>query len=457
MSDPGASALLTDLYELAMLRAYQRHGMTDTAVFEFFVRRLPARRNFLIAAGLEQVLDFLESLRFTDDEIEWLRTGKHFDDDVLGALEALRFTGDVYAMPEGTVFFANEPILRVVAPMPQAQLVETRVVNLLNFQTLIASKAARCRLAAPERLLVDFGLRRAHGAEAGLLAARASYLAGFDGTSTVLAEKRFGIPSFGTMAHSFIEAHDSEVEAFERFARAQQRNVVLLIDTYDTLSGARRTVEVADRLAAESIHVDGVRLDSGDLQQLSREVRAILDAGGHPEIKIFASGGLDEESLEQLLAAGAAIDGFGVGTSLDVSADAPYLDCVYKLQEYAGRARRKRSEGKATWPGRKQVYRQFDASGVATGDVLTLEDDAAQGESLLEQVMAGGRRTGPSPGLEAIRDRTARSLAALPRRLRELAAAPLPYRVAVAERLRALAAHVDAEFEAANPDPASAD
>jgi nicotinate phosphoribosyltransferase len=414
-------------------------------VFEFFVRRLPEQRNFLLAAGLEQVLEFLAALRFTPAEIDWLASTGRYEEDFLHHLGELRFHGDVHAMPEGTAFFANEPIVRITAPMPEAQLVETRLVNLLQLQTLVASKAARCVLAAPGRMLVDFGLRRAHGAEAGLLAARASYLAGFSGTATVLAEQRFAIPCFGTMAHSFVQAHDSEHEAFARFARKQRRNVVLLIDTYDTLEGARRVVDLAHALATEHIAIGAVRLDSGDLDALSREVRRILDAGGCENVHIFCSGGLDEHVLHRLVAAGAPVDGFGVGTSLDVSADAPYLDCVYKLQEYAGRARRKRSTAKATWPGRKQVYRRYDATGVMVGDVITVEDDPQDGEPLLEQVVAQGQRTGPTPSLGEIRERAARSLRALPAAQRALAPAPA-YPVRISAALERLAARVDAEF-----------
>ncbi len=443
--DPGHSALLTDLYELAMLQVYHQHRMLDTAVFEFFVRRLPERRGYLLAAGLEQTLEFLESLRFSDEEIEWLATTGGFDDGFLEHLAGFSFGGDVHAMPEGTVFFANEPILRITAPMPQAQLVETRVINLLQFQTLIASKAARCVLAAPGKLLVDFGLRRAHGAEAGLLAARASYLAGFAGSATVLAAQRFGMPCYGTMAHSFVQAHDDETEAFARFARARRHDVVLLIDTYDTLRGARRVVELAPALAAEGIPVNAVRLDSGDLDTLSRQVRAILDEGGCRDVRIFASGGLDEDAIATLVAAGAPIDGFGVGTSLDVSADAPYLDCVYKLQEYAGRPRRKRSTAKATWPGRKQVYRRFDAHGTMQGDVITLVDDPQEGEPLVEPVLVQGRRTGTAPGLAEVRERAARSLASLPPALAAGHSAPA-YPVTIATALERLAAEVDARF-----------
>ena len=267
---PATSPLLTDLYQLNMLQAYLDHGQVDTAVFEFFVRRFPARRGFLMAAGLEQALDFLENLQFSNEDIDWLRQNYRFTDRFLDYLASLRFTGDVDAMPEGTIFFANEPIIRVTAPLPEAQLVETRLINILHFQSLIASKAARMVLAAPGKQLVDFGLRRAHGAEAGLMAARASYLAGFAGTATVLARKDFGIPVFGTMAHSFVQAHDDETAAFSAFARSRPDNLVLLIDTYDTEAAAQKVVTLAPRLKEAGIAVNGVRFDSGDLIALSR-------------------------------------------------------------------------------------------------------------------------------------------------------------------------------------------
>ncbi len=435
--------LLTDLYQLNMLQAYLEHGMDATAVFEFFVRNLPARRGFLMAAGLEQTLDFLEDLRASPAELDWLRASGRFGRDFLDYLSKLRFTGDVDAMAEGTVFFADEPILRVTAPLPVAQLVETRLINLLNFQTVIASKAARLVLAAPGKTLIDFGLRRAHGAEAGLLAARASYLAGFDGSATMLAGALYGLPIYGTMAHSFVQAHDDEAAAFENFARARPDNLVLLIDTYDTEAAAEKVVRLAPRLARQGIVVPGVRLDSGDLAAHAREVRRILDRGGLEEVMIFASGGLDEDALRRFAQSDAPIDGYGIGTSLTTSADAPALDCAYKLQEYAGRARRKRSEGKATWPGRKQVYRSYDAEGRMAGDVLTIEGDEAEGEALIAKVMVGGKRLA-RPSLEDARARAAAELARLPERLRRLEDGP-PYPVRVAAALAALAQQVDRE------------
>jgi len=440
--NPSSSPLLTDLYQLNMLQAYLEHGDTQIAVFEFFVRTLPSRRGFLMAAGLEQALQFLENLRFSAEEIDWLASTGRFDKSLLDRLANFRFTGDVHAMPEGRIFFPNEPILRITAPMPQAQLLETRLINLLHFQTLIASKAARVVLAAPGKLLVDFGLRRAHGAEAGLLAARASYIAGFAGSANVLAEQMFGIPAYGTMAHSFVEAYDSEIAAFESFARARPQNLTLLIDTYDTEAAAHKVVALAPRLAAQGIKIAAVRLDSGDLEVLAHNVRRILDRGGLSQVAIFASGGLDEDYITELLEADAPIGGFGVGTSLTTSSDVPALDCAYKLQEYAGKPRRKRSSGKATWPGRKQVWRRYGADGRMAGDTLSIETDAHPGEPLIEPVMQAGRRLAAAPTLAEIRARAAHELERLPAALRELEL-DTTYAVEVADVLVELAAEVD--------------
>lgn len=437
-----SSLLLTDLYQLTMLQGYVEYGMEEQATFEFFVRKLPTTRNFLLAAGLEQALSFLEELRFTSEEVEWLHSCGLFRPTLVNYLEALHFTGDVHAMPEGTVFFPDEPIVRITAPLPQAQLVETRLINLLHLQTLIASKAARSVLVAPGKLLVDFGLRRTHGTEAGLLAARASYLAGFSGTSAVQAAPLFGIPIYGTMAHSFIQAHEDETAAFERFAYANPDNVVLLIDTYDTEAAAAKVVLLAPKLRETGISVKGVRLDSGDLAEHARKVRRILDDGGLTDATIFASGNLDESSVEQLVKVQAPIDGFGIGTRMDTSADAPYLDCAYKLEEYGGKARRKRSEGKATWPGRKQVYRRYDADGCMRSDILTVEDDPQDGESLIQPVMRAGKRLYDSPPLAALRERARDQLARLPHGLRTLEKGP-DYPVQVSAALRDLAKAVD--------------
>ncbi|HVY14123.1 MAG TPA: nicotinate phosphoribosyltransferase [Rhodopila sp.] len=433
------SPLLTDLYELSMLEAYAADGMAETAVFELFFRKLPPRRGFLMAAGLEQVAAFLEAVQFTADDLAWLRSSGLFASDFVDSLAAFRFTGDVDAMSEGTVFFPDEPVLRVTAPLPEAQLVETRLINLIHFQTVIASKAARMVLTAPGRQLVDFGLRRAHGAEAGLLAARASYLAGFDGTATVAAGRAFGIPVVGTMAHAFVQAYTDEATAFAHFARTRPKGLTLLIDTYDTERGAAVVAALAPRLAAEGITIDAVRLDSGDLAKHARAVRAILDDAGCASIRIFASGGLDEDSLQRLMAA--PIDGFGIGTSLTTASDVPALDCAYKLQEYAGRPRRKRSEGKATWPGRKQVYRRYHADGTIAGDVVALLDEAVNGEPLLRPALRGGRRVAGFPDLARARACAARSLTLLPESLRRLESQVVP--VEISPGIRAMADRLD--------------
>jgi nicotinate phosphoribosyltransferase len=446
-----ASALLTDLYQINMIQAYLDHGETDTAVFEFFVRNLPARRGFLVAAGLEQALDYLETLLFSDADIAWLKSTGRFRDNLIEYLAALRFTGDVHAMREGSVFFANEPILRVTAPLPLAQFVESRLINILHFQTLIASKAARMMLAAPGKLLIDFGMRRAHGAEAGLLAARASYLTGFAGTATVLAGEKFGIPLYGTMAHSFVEAFDDEAAAFAAFAQSRPDNLVLLIDTYDSEAAARKVVALAPKLKAEGITIRGVRLDSGDLVALSISVREILNAGGLRDVTIFASGGLDEDALARFVQTGAPIDGLGIGTSMTTSSDAPALDCVYKLQEYAGLPRRKRAVNKATWPGRKQVWRRYGADGRMAGDLLARAGDQKPGEPLLEPVMADGKRVQPSPSLDDIRAHAGREFERLPEPLRSLKPGTA-YPVEVAVELQELAAAFDRRMRAQNVD-----
>jgi nicotinate phosphoribosyltransferase len=412
-------------------------------VFELFFRRLPPNRGYMVAAGLEQALDYLENLRFADDELEWLAGCGHFDRSFVDWLADLRFNGDVHALPEGTVCFPDEPLLRVEASLPEAQFVESRLINILHYQTVVATKAARVVQAADDRqLLVDFGMRRAHGGEAALWAARASYVAGFAGTATVVAGRRYGIPVFGTMAHSFVQAHDSERAAFEHFARSRPHGVVLLIDTYDVAAALDTVIELAPVLAADGIPIVALRLDSGDLAEGCRYIRKRLDAAGLGEIGVFLSGDLDEYAIERFTRAAVPASGYGVGTRLDVSADAPSLDLAYKLQSYDGVPRRKRSAGKATWPGAKQVFRRHDEDGTIAGDLLTDAADRAAGRPLLECVMQGGRRTAGRPGLDALRARAAEELASLPEGARRLEGAEPPA-VEVAERLRAAAAAVD--------------
>jgi nicotinate phosphoribosyltransferase len=431
------SPLLTDLYQLTMMQGYVDEDMCKEAAFEFYVRSLPPSRGFLVAAGLETLLALLEGMRFTEEELKYIAGTGRFSKDLLDYLAKFRFSGDVYAMPEGTVFFENEPVVRVVAPMPEAQLIETRLINILHFEVLIASKAARCMLAADDRaVLIDFGVRRSHGAEAGLLAARASYITGFAGTSTVLAEPIFGIPIFGTMAHSYVEAHEDELEAFLSFARANPNNTTLLIDTYDVHKGARKAVEAAKRLKETGINVRAVRLDSGDLLVLSKDVRQILDQDGLKDVRIFASGNLDEYAIRDLLSQGAPIDGFGVGTKLDTSEDAPYLECAYKLMEYAGTPRFKKSQGKATIPGRKQVFRQFEDK-TMVGDILTVEGDEIEGVPLLAKVMEGGRRIVGRQDLKEIAKYTRSQVKSLPAHFQRLETTPL-YPVKVSPALSRL-------------------
>lgn len=442
---PVTSPLTTDLYELNMVQAYLDRAENHEAVFEFFVRKLPARRGFLLAAGLEDALDFLETLRYSIDEIDWLKRSGRFRDNLLDYLATFRFTGDVHAIPEGSIYFPPEPLLRVTAPLPMAQLVESRLINILHYQTLVASKAARMVLAAPGKALSDFGLRTAHGAESGLYSARASYIAGFAGAANVLAGVNYGIPVVGTMAHSYVQTHDNEMQAFEDFARARPDGVILLIDTYDTEAAAHKVVALAPKLKADGIAIRGVRIDSGDLIAMSRKVRTIFDAGGLKEVVILVSGGVNEDVLQSMMKQQAPIDGFGIGVSLDVSTDAPALDCAYKLQEYAGKPRRKRSEGKATWPGRKQVWRAYDTDGRMRGDILSVETDKQSGNTLIQHVMRAGKRVGLVPTLAQIRERAARELARLPEPLRRLEA--FDYPVTIADALKALAREADSNIK----------
>lgn len=438
--------LLTDLYQLTMGQAYFQLGMNDTATFELFVRRLPRSRRFLVAAGLEQAVEYLEQLRFRSEEIKFLERLGLFDKQFLDHLEQLRFTGEVHAMAEGTVCYANEPILRITAPLLEAQLIESRILNIIHFQTLIASKAARCVLAAKGRQLVDFGLRRAHEGDAGVYAARAAYLAGFQATATVEAGKRFGIELSGTVAHSFIEAHEREDVAFRNFVMSQHGTTALLIDTYDTERAAHRVARLTRELAQreDPRRIDAVRIDSGDLAAQARTVRAILDEHGCPDVRIVLSGGLDEHAIEELVESGVPVDAFGVGTSLSVSADAPALDMAYKLQVYSGSPRRKRSPGKATWPGVKQVFRRRGLRHEPLGDEIVLEGEDIGGEPLLKPVMSQGRPLTPPVPLERIRENCSCELNSLPADVRQLREGSASYPVSISEALRKLAEQVDA-------------
>lgn len=428
----GSLALFTDLYELTMLEAYFRRAMAERAVFSLFVRRLPRTRNFLLACGLEPVLEFLETLKFSPDDLDYLRSLNKFGPDFLDWLRDFSFTGDVFAVPEGTPVFAGEPILEIAAPIAEAQYVETFVINQMHLGTVLASKAARVVAAANGRPVVDFGARRIHGTDAALKAARAFHIAGVAATSNVLAGRRYGLPVTGTMAHSFIQAHESEAVALAAFAQVYPETV-LLVDTYDTLEGIRKVVALAGKLG-DAFRVSAVRLDSGDLGALAVAARGILDAAGLQRVGIFASGGLDETAIAELLAAGAPIDGFGVGTRMGVSADAPDLDIAYKLSEYAGTGRLKLSPGKPVLPGRKQLFR-VGAGEIDDRDVIARAGENLPGRPLLAQVMKDGARTGATPSLDESRARAADQLGRLPQAVRALGPAQPPYPVEISDEL----------------------
>jgi nicotinate phosphoribosyltransferase len=422
---PGA--LLTDLYELNMAASYLRRDMTVPATFSLYVRNLPPNRGFLVAAGLEACLDALESFSFDEEELDYLKTIGFVEHDI-EAFRDLRFDGDVWAVREGRIVQAGEPIMEVTASLPAGQLVETLLLNQVTLHTTLASKAARYRLAAPDSDLVDFAFRRTHGREAAMAVARDSAIVGFAATSNVEAARRYHLRVAGTMAHSFIEAFPSEIEAFRAFAEDHPDRTTFLVDTYDTLNGVGNAIEVVKEMGL--VGRIGVRLDSGDVDALSRGARKLLDEAGLADARIFASGGLDELEVEKLVADGAPVDAFGIGTQMGVSADAPFVDSVYKLTDIDGRPVVKLSEGKATAPGRKQAWRGPD------GDILALRDEAgpADAEPLLEPVMRDGVRTSSSPTIEEMREWFDVDLAALPAGARRLRDAT-PVSVRLSERL----------------------
>lgn len=445
VTGPGLG-LITDLYELTMAQAYFQRGLTAPASFSLFVRRMPPGRSYLVAAGLEGALAFLANLHFPPAAIDYLRSTGIFSEDFLKYLAGVKFTGDVWAVPEGRVVFANEPLLEVTAPVIEAQLAETFLINQINLHTVVTSKAARCVTAARGRAVVDFSLRRTHGADAGLAAARGGWIAGFQATSNVLAGKLYGIPVSGTMAHSFVTAFESETEAFRAFTACFPDRSILLIDTYDSLKGAAKAVAVAKEMEARGYRLQGVRLDSGDLLDLSRQVRRILDDAGLGYVRIFASGGLDEYEIDTLVTAGAPIDAFGAGTKFGVSSDAPWLDMAYKMVEFDGRPVLKLSPGKRSLPGRKQVFRQLRDGGVMLRDVITTRDDTSQaGEPLLVEVMRNGEIRLHEP-LRQVRERCAKELERLPEGLRALTAT-VRYPVDLSASLKELAGEVASKME----------
>lgn len=442
---PGASqdislSLFTDLYELTMAQAYWQSGVTADACFSLFVRRLPTNRGYLIFAGLEDMLDALNGLRFSEGDIASLRSMGLFDEGFLEYLADLRFTGSARAMPEATVFFANEPVLEVRAPVIEAQVMETLLLNLFNVQTMLATKAARVVEAADGRRVVDFAARRTQGIDSAIKLARSSYIGGFAGTSNVLAALRYGIPAVGTMAHSFITSFNSEIEAFSAYAASFPHNSTFLVDTYDTLQGVRNAISAAHEMRELGLErqLNAIRLDSGDFVALSVEARAMLDAAGLSNVRVLASGGLDEFQIEDLLRAGAAIDGFGVGTNVGTSADYPWLDCVYKMVEYDGKPTMKLSEDKETLVGAKQVFRRVDADGMYSGDMTGCVDEPVPDgtEALLSDMMKDGKRIYDAYSLGELRERCARELERLAARYRRIRS-PDEYPVRVSEKLKA--------------------
>ncbi|MEU9580515.1 nicotinate phosphoribosyltransferase [Streptomyces chilikensis] len=438
-----SKATYTDLYEITMALCYRHEGMNAPATFSLFVRDLPEGRGFLVAAGVESVLDLLSDYRIGDEEVDAFADALHRPRRDVEPLRDLAFTGEVRAVPEGRVVLAGEPLLEVTAPLIQAQLVETCLLNQVSHQTAIASKAARCVLAAAGHPAVDFSLRRTHGPQAGHQAARLGAVAGFAGTSNVAAAVLEGIPAVGTMAHSFVEAFPTEEEAFRAFARCHPGPLTLLVDTYDTERGVRiaaRVLRDLDRAAGSA-----VRLDSGDLEALARRARSLLDEAGLSEVRVVASGGLDEYAVDELVRGGAPVDVFAVGTKVGVSADAPYLDSAYKLVEYDGRPVMKLSQRKVTAPGAKQVFRR---PGFADVIGLAAEPPPPDGVPLLETVMRDGRRTAPRPSLADLHARFTADLADLPGGARRIRS-PVPPRAVTSHGLDDLTDRVRTRTEEA--------
>ena len=435
--------LFTDLYELTMCASYFDNKKFEPATFDVFIRRLPPNRFYFMFAGLEQVLSYLENVKFTDEQIAYLRK-QGFDERFLAFLRTFKFTGDVYAVPEGSIVFPNEPLIRVTAPIIEAQLIETFLLNTINVQTMIATKASRVVQAAKGKSIIEFGLRREHGVDAGMKVARSSYIAGCQGTSNVLAGMAYDIPVFGTMAHSFIMSYEREIDAFRAFAKTFPAKSTLLIDTYDYRAGSKKAAVVAKELEKKGFKLVGVRLDSGDLAETSQKVRSLLDAEGLDYVIIFASGDLDEYKISELQIKRAKIDAFGVGTKMGTSADYPYIDVIYKLCETMNSKGKfspimKLSKDKNTLPGRKQVYRVTDEKGNYVKDIIALANEPPKGEPLLLKVMENGKLTYDQPSLKDIRDAAAANIAKLPAKYKQLTDAP-QYPVELSQALENLVA-----------------
>ena len=432
----GVGPLFTDLYELTMAACYFERRIDAEATFSMYLRGCPASRNYYIAAGLQNALDHLEKFSFSASDIAYLESTGLFLPRFIDYLKRFQFSGEILALPEGSIFFPNEPILEVTAPILEAQILETFLLNTIGFATLIATKASRCVCAAVGRPLIDFSLRRTQGQDAGMQVARNTYLAGFAGTSNVLAGKHYGIPISGTMAHSYVSAFDNEKEAFTAYAQMFPNNSVFLIDTYDTLQGARHAVEVALAMQKQNKQLMGVRLDSGDMVELSRQVRSILDEAGLAAVKIFASSSFDEYKIDEVIFQGACIDAFGVGTKVGVSADAPYLDIVYKLVRFNHREIYKLSPGKINLAGSKQIFRRLDANGQMLADIIGLRKEEIDGaKPILKRVMKKGRRVLPGRSLKQIRNDTADQLAMLDERYKSIRG-EIVFPVTVSEALR---------------------
>ena len=434
-------ALLTDLYELTMCASYFDNKINDIATFDLFIRDLPTNRSYFIAVGLEDVLNYLKNIKFTNEHVEYLKSKKIFKNDFLNYLKNFKFAGNVFAMPEGTIFFPNEPILSVTAPIIEAQLIETFLLNTINLQTTIATKASRVVSAAKNNPVVDFSLRRTQGTDAGMKVARASYIAGCVGTSNVLAGMKFKIPIYGTMAHSFVMTFEKEEKSFEAYSKTFPNTSTFLVDTYNTLKGVEKASFVAKELEKQGHKLKAIRLDSGDLVALSKSARKILDKKNLKYVQVFGSGNLDEYKIEELLRKGALIDAFGVGTAMGVSKDAPYCDVVYKLVELTNHGKllptMKLSKGKVTYPGVKQVCRIVDKNGDYAKDILVLRDEKINGQKLLIKVMEEGKIKYKFPSLREIRKKTTNNFSNLPdkyKKLRKVA----KYKVEISPKLKRL-------------------
>jgi nicotinate phosphoribosyltransferase len=435
---PDRVELLTDLYELTMAASYFENGMADPATFSLFIRKYPPNRSYFVAAGLEDFLDYATNFQFSENDLSYLDDTGLFSNSFLDYLKTLRFTGSIHALSEGEIFFKDEPMVEVTAPIIEAQIVETFAINAMNFQSVVTTKAARCVHAAAGRQLVDFSLRRTHGIDAGLKVARSSYIAGFVATSNVLAGKLYGIPISGTMAHSYVSSFGNELDAFRAFARSFPEKTILLIDTYDTIAGAYNAAVVGQEMAGEGRKLVGVRLDSGDIASLSKKVRDILDDASLPDVKIFASSSFDEYKIARTLEDEARVDAFGVGTRMGVSSDAPYFDMAYKLVEYRERPIIKLSTGKVNLAGKKQVFRRKDSQGRFLEDVIGTRDDAVEDASpLLGHVMQDGNFLRNHPSLEEIRDSFRKNFESLDDSYKALETAP-SYPVTLSPRLQDL-------------------